>query len=243
MNARLSSLGRWIVPVTGVGLAVGGLGLLFAGEFLDASPRSAEVSPSEVSPSEPSPSQRSGFGAQEEVALTPLPGSGPTDPRVVALPGQAPVELPEPAAAAPAVRESQEAFSAQRVLGQLVEVPGLPGRIDRLEEEVRRLPPARAAEVLCGLLDSQLPGDHYESETLRLNVLARLGSMAATQPRAEAALCERLAPGCPRPERLVALEMIARVPGAGRARLVEIAAGDPDPFVQDKARRALERTQ
>jgi hypothetical protein len=101
-----------------------------------------------------------------------------------------------------------------------------------------RLPQDQAALVLEGLLDSELPGTHYDAETLRLAVLARLGTVPGS--RAERALARRLDPMEPRPMRVLALEALAARPQVDRAILLDVARGDHDSVVLEKARWALQ---
>ena len=109
-----------------------------------------------------------------------------------------------------------------------------------LQRYCDRLPPDEAARVLEGLLESQLPGNFYESTNLRLAALGELGVLES--PRAEAALVGRLRVDVPRPERMIALELLANKPaGAGTSEMQAIAYNDHDRRVQSKARWALAR--
>lgn len=90
---------------------------------------------------------------------------------------------------------------------------------------------------LEGLLDGVLPGRFAEAEQLRLGVLARLGRY--DDPRVEQALVRRLETDLPRPQRLLALELLAARPNVGRTEIATIAASDHDLVVQKKAAWAL----
>ena len=105
----------------------------------------------------------------------------------------------------------------------------------------RELAPDAAAEALAGLLEGALPGTAYEVGALRLKILGTLGRVPSRQ--VDATLAGRLDPERPRPQRLLAIELIAGRPRPDRGQLEAIALRDPDRVVQERARWALGRLQ
>lgn len=120
--------------------------------------------------------------------------------------------------------------------------PNLTERVRILDEVLRRGPTEHALEVLEDLLDSgELPGKFYEATSLRLCILARIGGVPGT--KAEALLVDRLAPSRPRPERLLALEMLAARRDSSKDTIGLIARDDHDSVVKDRARWVLAHAQ
>ncbi len=148
-------------------------------------------------------------------------------------------ELPKVKAHAP-VPKTIRTNRANHLVTVLARSETLTKRLHALQRYCDRLSPEQAAEVLEGLLDSPMPGDFYESTNLRLAVLGELGVLDS--PRAEAALVGRLRAEVPRPERLIALELLAnKTLGAGTSEIQAIAYNDHDQKVRSKARWALAR--
>jgi hypothetical protein len=154
-----------------------------------------------------------------------------------------------PASAAPSVtsieprvtpvRETAAVLRSSDHLVRLVVASDLRSRLDIVTAITNELGPADAADALAGLLDSELPGDFYEAQTLRLGVMAALGRLPAHE--VSETLAGRLAPTWPRQERLLAIELLVRRDDVRRGELVAIAERDPDAQVRDKARWALRR--
>ncbi|MCW8141291.1 MAG: hypothetical protein KIT58_20505, partial [Planctomycetota bacterium] len=124
-------------------------------------------------------------------------------------------------------------------LGRVVRAPDQRARLDEVTAISRELDPRDAADALSGLLDSELPGDFYEAQALRLGVLAALGRLPAHDARD--ALARRLTCEWPRQERLMAIELMAARADARRDDLAALAEHEPDAQVRDKARWALAR--
>ncbi|MBX3466035.1 MAG: hypothetical protein KF878_03925 [Planctomycetes bacterium] len=137
------------------------------------------------------------------------------------------------------MRETPDVLRASRELTALAQAPDLLHRLRLLDALVAGLPPDEAVRVLGGLLDSELPGDFFEAESLRLALLGKVADHRGGQ--ADGILLERLAPARPRPERLAAVDAL-RARDAARDTLASIAAGDHDVVVQQRARWALQRT-
>ena len=137
----------------------------------------------------------------------------------------------------PWVRETTDTLAASRVLRDLAAAKDLYARLRLLDEVVAKLPAERQGVVLKGLLESQLPGDFYDAENLRLAVMARLGDTPGWD--SGQVLTARLAPDRPRPERLLAIELLAGRPEVGTPELEAIVRDDHDGVVQSRARWAL----
>jgi hypothetical protein len=149
-------------------------------------------------------------------------------------------ELPRVKAHTPVPKTSVRTTRANHLVTVLARCETLSKRLHSLQRYCDKLPAEQAAQVLEGLLESPLPGNFYESTNLRLAVLGELGVLES--PRAEAALVGRLRGDVPRPERLIALELLANKPaGAGTSEMQAIAYNDHDQKVQTKARWALAR--
>jgi hypothetical protein len=139
------------------------------------------------------------------------------------------------------VKETPEVLGASDQIVALARAATLADRLRIVDHLAATLDSDAAVSTFSGLLDSELPGDFYEAESLRLCVLARLGEVPGA--RADAVLVSRLNAERPRPERLVALEMLAARPDAGRNDIEAVARDDHDSVVQEKARWALARTR
>lgn len=227
---RTSRIGRWIAPGAGLLTATFGVLVLIVGEFTE----SLDGRPA------PSPAVSALVRPDARVARgepAPRPRVEPTLPRVVEA---APVGAAAAESRAPSrVVETAAVLDASPVVTELALARTLEERLQIVERVARDLPAADAAVTLVGLLDSRLPGDAYEEEALRLSVLGRLGALSGGP--VDAALVARLDPERPRPERLLALDALARRPYVGRAEVAAIAARDHDTVVQRKARLALQR--
>jgi hypothetical protein len=230
IETRLVRIRRWILPASGVTVAMGALCFLLALEL-----EQDQADPIHMGAALVPPVHKPAPAAAPPTATRPSPRPGPARRR----PPAPAVELPAIAPSRTPTRETPQVLAASPCLSQLARCATLLERLDRLDDLLDRLPDDRAVALLEGLLDSQLPGDHYEAETLRLRVLVRLGTLPG--PRADAVLVERLDPERPRPERLVALEMLAGRPGVGAGALTALAQDDHDQVVMDEARRALQR--
>lgn len=243
-------LGRWVVPGAGLTLAVAAILFLLVGEAVSedhgpGQPVRAATTPTASG----APSRRAPIvGAllppsQQPVAQQPVA----QQPRAKRTPTPAPARTRAQAdPRRPAVKETPAVLQASSHLVTLAQAQSLDERLRYMERLIADLSASgstdQAVRVLEGLVDSELPGDLYESETLREFMLARLGDLPG--PRVEAALAARLDPERPRPQRLVAIEMLAsRGPYAARGELTAIASHDHDVVVQEKARRALQRTR
>lgn len=235
MSVRVS---RWIVPATGVTLALAGVAFLMIGELVPdpeaavAAARSDAPAPPDRRPTaRPAPAQRP--IAPVVADARPAPAPAPAARRPKAQP------LPALVAGRPPVRETRAVLRASPAVATLAQAPNLVERLQRLEELLQALSPEQAVTTLRGLLDSELPGDFYEAETLRLRVLARLGEVPGAA--ADELLIACLDAERPRPQRLLALEVLSGRDSAGRGELEGIARHDHDAVVQEKARWALTR--
>jgi len=223
---------RWLLPATSATLALGALVAFCASELLSepARERAASIRPAVASvPAKPAEARI------ETVPATASLWSAPPGP------SGRPVIVPPIAPAAPRARETRESIGSTAVLAELGAAKTLPERLHVIDDVKRRLTPDGAALLFIELLDATLPGNQYESGTLRLYVLGRLGETPGQL--ADAALVARIDPLIPRPERLVACEMLAARPGVGRVQLEGIARDDHDTVVQQRARWALARGQ
>jgi hypothetical protein len=97
------------------------------------------------------------------------------------------------------------------------------------------------APVLVALLGGEIPGPPQEAQSLRLALLSRLGRLTGAVP--DEAIAQRIGSGFPRPERLLALELVAGRPGLARADVEAIARDEGDVAVRDKARWVLARNR
>lgn len=236
--ANLKTIGKWVVPATVVSMAVAAIVFLGVLELSGPAERgSGSVDVASVEPVVPRAARR----ARRAPVEAPPPRSAPAAPRV---PRQA------PRAAAPVAQrraqpgaakaESKRAAEAATLLVMLARAEDLGARLRVLDRHLAKLSPERALVELEGLLDSVLPGRFAEAEQLRLGILSRLGRY--DDPRAEAALVRRLDAELPRPQRLLALELLAARPHVGRASIGAIAAQDDDAVVRKKAAWALRHT-
>lgn len=238
----LKRMSRWVVPVSGLTMALAGVVLLAADGLGEAPPRPAPTwaqprpQPSAAPPT-PTPAQ---VPSPAPLVLAPSAPSAPGDPgraltRAVREPSQ-----PRPTRPTrPIVRETAEVLRASRELTALALAPDLLQRLRLLDEQLAGLPSAEALQVLAGLLDSELPGTFSEAESLRLALLGKVASHQGSQ--ADGLLLERLEPKRPRPERLAAVDAL-RARESARNALASIAADDHDVVVQQRARWALQRT-
>jgi len=234
-SVNLKTVGRWIVPATVLSMAVAAIVFLGAVELTaedegwSASAPEQDVAAAEASSAE----------AQRHVSQ---PAAKP-EPRVAPPPlsrGKAAVtqpvswRRPQPGAA-----RSESAATSQAVAlnVRLARCHDLGSRLRFLDQHLRKLSNDRAMLELEGLLDGVLPGRFAEAEQLRLGVLARLGRY--DDPRVEQALVRRLETDLPRPQRLLALELLAARPNVGRTEMATIASSDHDLVVQKKAAWAL----
>jgi hypothetical protein len=223
---------RWLLPATSATLALGALVAFFASELLSQPGRErAGLLPTAVvsAPAKPAEARIEAIPATASLWTAP-PG-----------PSGRPVVVPPIAPAAARGHETRESLGATAVLAELGAAKNLPERLHVIDDVKQRLTPDGAALLFIELLDATLPGNQYESGTLRLYVLGRLGETPGQL--ADAALVARIDPVIPRPERLVACEMLAGRPGVGRAQLEVIARDDHDTVVQERARWALARGQ
>jgi hypothetical protein len=232
----MKRIGRWILPATAVTGALVAILSLAANELLsdgvERRPHSTSAAPAPVKPTETPRVAAVEAAPHQATLLAPPPStSGPIESR--------PIVLPQPVAKKPKVKETAQVLSATGTLGELARMATLQERLRAIDGLKDRLPNDQAVSTLEGLLDSNLPGDFYEAETLRLYLIARLGELPG--PHADAALIARTDPEKPRPQRLVAIEMLAGRPDAGRSEIELIARNDHDLVVQDKARWALAR--
>ncbi len=107
----------------------------------------------------------------------------------------------------------------------------------RILDEFIAKRPRQASRTLRDLLAQDLPGNRYEADTLRLAILARVGRL--DDQVAERTLLDHIAPEKPRPQRLLALGLIAARPHFRPLDLDAIARNDHDAVVQAKARRLV----
>jgi len=224
---------RWFLPASMITLGVGAVAFLGILELDDEILGWPEAPPSEASSDVADPVDAVATAVEPRRARPERPG------RALA-PRPAPLkERPPP----PHVRETPQVVSASGYLTQLARAKTHLERLAIVDGLAATLPDERAAEVLTGLVDSVLPGTFHESEDLRLLTLARLGDLSAVG--AEQTLVARLDPEQPRPQRVMAIEMLASRaasrPDEVRAGLEAIARGDHDLIVQEKARWALQR--
>jgi hypothetical protein len=242
---RPRKIGRLLVPATVVTLAVAGAVLLVASESVDRSLPANAPPPSGLASRTPPPARASAkIDAPRSVAapvsLAPPAASQPL-PVVAATPSAAPGTLSlasEKPLARP--RETPESLRATPYVVQLARATNLQQRL-RVLDEIATRPTEQAAEAFIGLMDCEVPGGTvYEIESVRLAVLGHLGKLSSL-PRAHAALVERMGPGFPRPQRLLAIELLAGGPSPPLPELETVAREDADVVVQEKARWALAR--
>ncbi|MBL4844076.1 MAG: hypothetical protein JKY65_01005 [Planctomycetes bacterium] len=230
-SSKIVTVGKWILPATVLSLAVAAIVFLGAVELADEFEPSevASVAPSEA---ETAPSERSAPVSAPKVAPLSPP---PTMARQTAAITQ-PVSWrrPQPGAAR---QETAAAGQAATLVVLLARAKDLGARLRLLDSRLGKLPANRAILELEGLLDGVLPGKFAQAEQLRLGVLARLGRY--DDPRVEEILIRRLETDLPRPQRLLALELLAARPQAGRGMIASIANNDHDSVVQKKAAWAL----
>jgi hypothetical protein len=168
--------------------------------------------------------------------------SAPIRPAVAASPTPTqPLTLAGDRTLAARPRETPESLRATPYVVQMARAGNLSARL-RVLDEIAMRPSDQAADAFIGLLDCEVPGGTvYETESIRLAVLGHLGKLSG--PRADAAILERIAAGYPRPQRLLAIELLAARPNPPRAELETLARDDGDAMVQEKARWALARCQ
>lgn len=229
-ESRAARVGRWIVPGAGLTMAAAGVVFLAAQEVLgDPEPGAPPRAPVALT--------TQAAGQAPRPRATPAPAPRPAPPSRHA-PAGVPAVAIEPR---PVLRETAASLRATPHLVRLAQAPGLLERIAIVDELATTLPVDAAAAAFEGLLDSELPGDFYEAESLRLAVLARLGALPGPGPCAT--LTRRLDAERPRPERLLAVELLAVRPDAalGHGQLASLAAHDHDEVVQERAQWALKR--
>ncbi|RMG08215.1 MAG: hypothetical protein D6731_22275, partial [Planctomycetota bacterium] len=149
-------------------------------------------------------------------------------------PTRRPPAPPTPRGPADAARVARRPLAAT-----LAAAPDLAERLKRLDAALAHRTSGARLRLLEALLDAPLPGDAYEAGELRLALLARIGRLPGE--RATAALARRLRPEAPRPERLLALELLAARGAATGGRLVAMATSDHDRVVRARARSVLAR--
>jgi len=217
-------LARWVVPGAALTIAVAGLAFLVVA---DAAPAARWRSATPLEAPAGARAARAESGPAAGRVRRPLPR-----PAAPAAPAR-----PRRAAPAPA-RETARVLAATPELARLARAPDLAARLAIVDEIVAARGDG-AAPTLEGLLDSELPGSLYEVENLRLALLARLGEIPG--PESRAVLVARLDAERPRPQRLIALELLAGR-GEGSCPAVEsIARRDHDTLVREKARAVLAR--
>lgn len=239
-SVNLRTVGRWIIPATVVSLAVAAIVFLGAVELTaDHDGGLAEVP-------RPSLEQPEGKKAPAKAVRTEVAAPGKRRQPVVAPPlaqtGRQRAAVSQPASwrrpqPGAARSESKATTEAATLNVRLARLKDLGSRLRLLDSHLAKLTGDRAILELEGLLDGVLPGRFAEAEQLRLGVLARLGRF--DDPRVEYALIRRLEVDLPRPQRLLALELLASRPNIGRAEMATIAASDLDLVVQKKAAWAL----
>jgi hypothetical protein len=238
MNMRdvnLRTVGRWIVPATVVSLAVSAIVFLGAVELTAedegwAPPRPELAAAAPAQPQAPAKAQ-----PRVDEPATPRRAQAPAKPLQrgqAAVTQPASWRRPQPVAA-----RGESAAQAATLSVRLARCYDLGSRLRLLDRHFAKLPKERAVQELEGLLDGVLPGRFAEAEQLRLSVLARLGRY--DDSRVELALVRRLETDLPRPQRLLALELLAARPNIGRTEMATIAASDHDLVVQKKAAWAL----
>ncbi|MDC3379397.1 hypothetical protein OAX78_03850 [Planctomycetota bacterium] len=242
-------LTRWVVPGAGLTLALTGTVLLLGSEMAmdpdfapvasgssggavsqpaadrDAGPRLGFTPPGDSNAAGAADAADAADPAAAQPSRAPLRDLGPRRPAF------------QPQSGRPRVLETPETQRAQRYINELARLQTLQERLDKLDEWVATLPEQTAIDAIAGLLDSELPGDFYESENLRLGVMGRLNALR--DPKANTVLVARLDPELPRPQRLLAIEMLAARDNAGRSEITGIAQQDHDAVVQAKAKWAV----
>lgn len=233
-RVNLRTVGRWIVPATIVSLAVSAIVFLGAIELTAEdegwqAPRQDLAQAKEPARAEPVAARPAAPAPQRRVQAPAPPARGPA-----AVTQPVSWRRPQPGA-----RRGESAAVAQAATlnVRLARCHDLGSRLRLLDQHLAKLSPDRAMLELEGLLDGVLPGRFAEAEQLRLGVLARLGRY--DDPRVEQALVRRLETDLPRPQRLLALELLAARPNVGRTEIATIAASDHDLVVQKKAAWAL----
>lgn len=230
MNA--SRFRAWLIPATGLSLALMAVGLLVASEIIDGELENPSLAPLNTASAAPAPAQP----RKSSLVARPAPVVIPAQEATVADLG-AGRRLINPGKKRPKLKDTKNVRAASWHLVKLARAKDLRTRLRLVKEFVVKLPEDRAVALLSGLLDAQLPGSFYEAENLRLGVLARIGKYPG--PTASAALVARLDPEQPRPQRLIALELLAPRSHAGRAEITNIARSDHDPVVKKKAQWLL----
>ncbi|HBP20554.1 MAG TPA: hypothetical protein DEA08_22535 [Planctomycetes bacterium] len=215
---------RWLLPASGLSLALAGVVYLCAlevSEWPAADPGAAQGSPTlacldaGAGPGGPQgPAAARARGARIRVAA---PGSGA---------GRAAGAHTDPAQG--------------DLLTQLRHGADLADRLVILDDHLRSVSFDQALDDLERLVEAGLPGGFSEAEQLRLAVISRLGRL--DDPRVERALVDRIQPRIPRPQRLLALELLAPR-YAARGAIHAVAEHDADPVVREKARWALRKTR
>ena len=214
---RLSRIG---LPAVGVTCALGGLVFLALLEVAPVEPRT-EVQQA---------AQPQGAHARPAIAPGASSFAARATPTLVSRPFSV-----TPKTDTPRLRKIR---AAQGLAGELHRTKGLAQRLAHLDKRIATFSPRPALTVLDGLLHTPLFGTKYEVQTLRLAILGRIGRLAL--PEADAVLVTYLGGEIPRPERLVAIELMAGRQG-GRDELTLLAQRDHDPRVQERARWALAR--
>jgi len=225
---KVVSLRRWLLPASGLSLALAGVVYLGALELSDAPF------------SDPAGSQGSAALAQAEGLGSP---SGDSAQRRAAATASRRGRVRLAAPGGPAGPQVQDPFAEpaqEDLLTQLVHGADLADRLVILDDHLRRSSLEQALDDLAGLVEASLPGSFSEAEQLRLAVISRLGRL--DDPRVERALVDRIQPRTPRPQRLLALELLAPR-YAARGAIHAVAEHDSDPVVREKARWALRKTR
>ncbi len=187
------------------------------------------------------------------------PGAAPAPARSIPLaPGRAPV-APVAPAAPPAPRARAVSGAPTRpgrpslppqLAGMKVEVTW-EAQVTRAADAFERLKvldgilhsadPLDAIGLIQKLLDKTPGANAEETATLRIGLVTRLG-LYKTNQLAWSRLTAELDAANPRPERLTALDALARdgnVPPSARPALEKLAADEPDPEVRQRVRAAL----
>jgi hypothetical protein len=222
---------RWLLPAAFLPVALGAVGFLAVTSLVDEEPEGLLVQREQRSVQPTAPEW-------DETLSVDVVHAPPTR-HVSARARRDPARTSRPQAPRRSSQPTPHTGQAVGLVIQLARAPSLEARLGLLDRAVEGLNDDQAAAVLVGLLDSQVPGDYREAQALRLRALAKLGRLSGM--RAEAQLIETTRPETPRPERLMALELLAARMPAGESEIQAIASADHDRVVRDKARWALQR--
>ena len=228
---KVVTLRRWLLPASGISLALAGVVYLVALELSDL--------PLGGGPAPRGNPTLSYLDVEGQPAAEARAGeAGPRAEGVRLL-------APQPRRAALGPRRGQGAPAGSELgrgdlLTQLRQGADLADRLLILDEHLRGVSLEQALDDLERLVEAGLPGKFAEAEQLRLAVISRLGRL--DDPRVERALVDRIQPRIPRPQRLLALELLAPR-YAARGAIHAVAEHDMDPVVREKARWALRKTR